>query len=220
MSAIAQYEQELRNASSSAMDTTPIPQSHSSDMPPDFLTSLPSPLSDSSTQNQLMQDMSATFPNKVDPNDMATSMHVPMPGLSVSAFMSPMGAIDTVPQMRSAPPAYIPDFPAPCDPFTMVQAIEMSSVSPPQSQVPSPSIHGPASSYSVGVTSSLESALDPTGVSGGRSRANTSVSPGTIPASFLSPPVHQPMGISFPPSEGDDLSSGKAHLILGDMLKE
>ncbi|KAF8163464.1 hypothetical protein B0H34DRAFT_781171 [Crassisporium funariophilum] len=51
---------------------------------------------------------------------------------------------------------------------------------------PSPSIHGAASSYSAGVTSSLESALDPVVPSGSRSRANTSMSPPSHPSPFAS----------------------------------
>lgn len=238
----AQYGlEDIQNAGASAMDTTPIPHSHPSEIPPEFLTNLSSH-PDSSVQSQLMQDMPSVFPNKPDrPNALAASMHVSMPELSPSVFMAPMEAIDAAPQLHSAPSAFTSDYPA-RDAFGMIQPLEngmslemspnshMPSASPPQSQVPSPSIHGSASSYSVGVTSSLESALDPAGVSGGRSRANTSsVSPGTLPTSFMSAGSQQTIGISFPPSDGGDLSVGKqeaaqaeapTHLILEDMLKE
>lgn len=72
------------------------------------------------------------------------------------------------------------------------------SLSPPQTaaQAPSIAIHGAASSYMGGVTSSLEAALDPAGISVGRGRSNTAMgSPPTIvfPAltSLADPPVKQ-----------------------------
>ncbi|KAF8077826.1 hypothetical protein FPV67DRAFT_1662613 [Lyophyllum atratum] len=97
--------------------------------------------------------------------------------------------------MQPGPQGFLPDL-SNCDPFSMVPPIDngMSlemvsnthplSTSPP-AQIPSPSIHGTASSYSVGVTSSLESALDQPGAIARRSRANTSVSPVNVPPTYI-----------------------------------
>lgn len=213
MGASQQYHPEMQSGDIGSMDITPIIHPHSSEMPSTFIASNPHPPSVMSSQ--LMQESSPVFTDMVDPsNSMAPSMHAPMLEMS-SAFMNTMEPIVPAPHIRAAPPGFLSDLPA-GEPFPMISPMEdpMSlemlatthslSVSPPQSQVPSPSIHGTASSYSVGVTSSLESALDQSGVSIMRSRANTSVSPAAIPSSFItiSPPTQQAVGMSFPPVEG------------------
>jgi hypothetical protein len=240
--ATAQYEQDVRNANTS-MDTSPIPPP---DLSPDSLPSIASSHSEVSLQNSsshIMHTMPPAFPNKADhPNSMATAMHVSMPDLTPPVYMAaPVDVLDLSASVGPSAPSFIPDFPSSqCDPFTMAPSLEsdmnpelspnshVSSASPPQSQVPSPSIHGSASSYAVGGVSSLASALDATNVSGGRSRAGTSVSPASLPLAFISaaPSSQQNMGVSFPPSNGDDASVGKVensadtHVILGNILKK
>ncbi|KAF8892463.1 hypothetical protein BD779DRAFT_1436998 [Infundibulicybe gibba] len=159
---------------------------------------------------------------------MTTPMHVSMPNLPSAAFMGSMESIEPAVQLLS-PPSYIPDFPVQINPFTIVPAtvnLEMSS--PSTNSLPS--IHGTASSYSVGVTSSLESALDPAGVTSGRSRANTSASPSAVPPSFMaiSPTSQQAMDVTFPPPEVEltapahveTTTTSRAHIILGEMLQD
>jgi hypothetical protein len=220
----------VQNGGIGAMDTTPIPQS----IPPAFMPN--------SVQTQLMEPPS-TFPNMANNvNGTATSICGP----NMSEMVSPvfMSSMETMVPSRAAPPGFLTDLPT-FDSLTTVPPIghaldlesmnlepspnsQSSSVSPPLSQVPSPSIHGSASSYSAGVTSSLESALDPPHVATHlRSQANTSVSPGKNPTSFLSAssPGHQRMSMSFTAPEAasgqqDDPSEVKTQLILADMLSE
>lgn len=206
MGVAQQYELEaIQNAGGGAMDTTPIVSSQHSELAANFLTLQSS--HEASLQNQLLQE-SAVFLTEADHingTNIVAPMHVSMPELASPIFME---AVESTPQVLAAPPPFIPDFPTHSDMFALVTPLEdtmnleMSS-SPPQTQIPSPSIHGTASSYSAGVTSSLESALDPAGVTTGRSRANTSVSPPIISGTFapISPPSQQPIGIAFPAAE-------------------
>ncbi|TFK42425.1 hypothetical protein BDQ12DRAFT_676183 [Crucibulum laeve] len=224
----AQFEQELRNSGGGIMDTSPIAPPLQQDMA-SFMTSLSPIHPDPALQNQLLQDSVPVFMNKPElPNGMVAPMHISMPDLTNSAFMT-MEAADPVGQLHTAPPAFLADL-SQTDPFAMMTApdgsmnLEMSpahSISPPQSQVPSPSIHGIASSYSAGVTSSLESALDPSGVTGSRSRANTSVSPTTLPSSF---PPASPPSVQFPNANSvvmqEKVPSNEPHLVIGELLKD
>jgi hypothetical protein len=167
-------------------------------------------------------------------------MRVSMSEIAPPVFLSTMENVVPTQHVRAGPPGFLTDLPT-FDSFSLVPPVEntmnvepspkshSSSASPPQSQIPSPSIHGAASSYSQGVTSSLESALEqPVVATHHRSRGNTSVSPATIPASFLaaSPPGHQPIGMTFPAPEAtgiagkQDPSEAKTQLILVDMLSE
>jgi hypothetical protein len=178
-------------------------------------------------------------------NGTANSMCVPSMSEMVSpVFLNPMEAMVPTQNIRAGPPGFLTDLPT-FDSLTTVPPIghvmdleamnlepspnsQSSSVSPPLSQVPSPSIHGSASSYSAGVTSSLESALDPPNLTTHHhGRVNTSVSPGTNPTSFLNPssPAHQAMGMAFAGPEAvsgkqEDPSEVKTQSMLVDMLSE
>ncbi|KAF9013978.1 hypothetical protein BDQ17DRAFT_1296044 [Cyathus striatus] len=217
----APYEQSLQNSSdaslSLSMDTSPI----SSDISSSYL-SLPDPA------------VSPQFQDQTAVSAMIAPMHLSMPDLSSSSFLSQMDA-DPVPHLHTAPPGFLPDTTHP-DPFNAMStnmSLEMSpgsvALSSPSShsQLPSPSVRGVAPPYPPGVTSSLDSALDPTGVSGNRSRANTSVSPTSIPPSFLSmtPPTQQQqqqsMALSFHPSDpGVAKQEEEAHILIGEILKD
>ncbi|KAF9475858.1 hypothetical protein BDN70DRAFT_883186 [Pholiota conissans] len=138
--------------------------------------------------------------------------------------------IDDMAQTQMLPPVTnFMDIASLIDPYALAQlpdnvdlspATRTHSASPPQSQIPSPSIHGTSSSYAAGVTSSLESALHHTG----RSRANTSLSP---PSSFpsLSPPNLQATEPDFPPSLPstssleESVSQTQPQTVIGKMLK-
>lgn len=221
---VAQYELELiQDTSGGAMDTTPISQLQHPELPSAFMT-LQQSHAETSLQN-LLQENSVFSNNAERTNNIAPSMHVAMPELPSTVFME---AVDGNSQILAAPPAFITDFPTThTDMFALVTPLENTmtlelSASPQQSQIPSPSIHGTASSYSAGVTSSLESALDPAGVSVGRSRANTSVSPPAITNSFvsMSPPSQKPLGIAFPPSEAIGTKQEASQVVIEMMLKE
>ncbi|KAF5380839.1 hypothetical protein D9615_004068 [Tricholomella constricta] len=202
-----QYHQDIQNGEISAMDTTPILQ-HPNDMTPTFMPTLSSnTLPASSAPPQLMQEPPPVFPTMADPSTiLATSMHVPMPEISPSTTFINSMEVAPAPPIGPGPPGFLSDLPA-CDPFTMAPPsdnamnLEMAPTSHPLSasppaQIPSPSIHGTASSYSVGVTSSLESALDQPGVTVRRSRANTSVSsPATVPPGYIG---ISPAGVGLP----------------------
>lgn len=214
-----------QNGGIAVMDTTPIPHSIS----PGFL---PNP--SSSVQNQLMEPPSAFANMANNVNGTATSMCVPsMSEMVTPVFLNSIEAMVPPQNIRAGPPGFLTDLPT-FDSLTTVPSIghamnlepvpnsQSSSVSPPLSQVPSPSIHGSASSYSAGVTSSLESALDPPNVA--TRRANTSVSPGTTPTSFLNA-SSQAMSMAFAAPEAvsgkqDDPSEVKTQLILADMLSD
>jgi hypothetical protein len=219
------------------MDTTPIPHPISAGFMSNPSSSLPAP----SVQLMKSSSVTAAFTNMANnPNGSATTICVPALSEMVPGFLNSMEDMEPTQHIRAGPPGFLTDLPT-FDPLPAVPPIEhgmnlelssegqSSSVSPPAlSQVPSPSIHGSASSYSAGVTSSLESALDPPNVaSHHRNRTNTSVSPGTTPTSFLnaSPPGHQPMGMSFTTPEivsgkQEDSTEVKTQSILVNMLSE
>lgn len=220
---VTQYDLEpIQDASGGAMDTTPITQLQHPELSNSFMTLQQSHV-ETSLQNLLQEN--AVFLNEVErTSSIAASMHVAMPELSSTVFME---AVDGNSQILAAPSAFINDFPTHTDMFALVTPLENAmnlelSASPQQSQIPSPSIHGTASSYSAGVTSSLESALDPAGVSVGRSRANTSVSPPILNNGFvsMSSPSQKPVGIAFPPSEVIGAKQETSQVVIEKMLKE
>ena len=218
------------------MDTTPIPHSISSG----FLTNTPS-----SVQTQLMEPTSTFASMANNANGTTNSMCVPsMSEMVPPAFLNPMEAMVPSQNIRAGPPGFLTDLPT-FDSLTALAPIgqgmnheamnleplpnrQSSSVSPPLSQVPSPSIHGSASSYSAGVTSSLESALDPPNLTTHHhARTNATVSSGTAPTSFVNSASsgHQAMGVVFSGSEAvsgkQENSSGvKTQSMLVDMLSE
>ncbi|KAG5638280.1 hypothetical protein H0H81_000926 [Sphagnurus paluster] len=195
---------DIQNGDTGAMDTTPIMQ-HPNDMPPNFIpTLLPNSLPASSVPPQLMPETSPVFQTIGDPSIiLTTSMHAPMTEMVPS--MTPM-EVGSAPHIGPGPPGFLPDLAEPfiIPPPTSDNAMNLTDPHPlsasPPAQIPSPSIHGTASSYSVGVTSSLESALDQPGVVLRRSRANTSVSPLPVPPGYIaiSPTA---VGMPFLPPE-------------------
>jgi hypothetical protein len=220
------------------MDTTPIPHPISSGFMPNPSSSLPA----SSVQLMKSPPVPVVFTNMANNANglLAAPMCVPDMSEMVPGFLNSMEDMVPTQHIRAGPPGFLTDLPT-FDSLPTAPPIEngmnlepspegqSSSVSPPPlSQVPSPSIHGSASSYSAGVTSSLESALDPPNVaSHHRNRTNTSASPGTTPASFLnaSSPGHQPMGMSFAAPETvsgqqKDPPEVKTQSILVNMLSE
>lgn len=236
----AQFEQDIQDNGVSAMDTSPISQA----VDPAFLSTIP-PAShpEPVLQSQLLQPSSIY----IDKSDAATTvmapMHVSMPDLTSPAFITPMEALDAAaPPIQTAPSAFVSDFAPHSDPFAMVQPMENSmsielsstnhtlSASPPRSQIPSPAMHGSAPSYPLGVTSSLESALDLTGVSTGRSRASTSVSPPANPLPFSQVPItaQQSVPITFTnpepvlqiPELADLPPASEPHRVLVPLLKQ
>ncbi|KAG6918121.1 hypothetical protein DXG01_016309 [Tephrocybe rancida] len=202
-----QYHQDIQNGDSGAMDTTPILQ-RPNDLDPSFIPTISSnTLSAPPVGPQMIQQNAPIFPNMTNPASMlSTTMHIPIPDLSQPpSFMSQM-EVPPAPHIPPGPPSFLSNLPT-LDSYTMAphidntMGLEMNlplSNSPP-GQVPSPSIHGTASSYSAGVTSSLESALDQPGTVR-RSRANTSVSPVSAPPSYIGAPSAT-ANLSFLPTE-------------------
>ncbi|KAG5647279.1 hypothetical protein DXG03_000815 [Asterophora parasitica] len=188
-----QYLPDIQTGDIGAMDTSPITQ-HPNDMTPNFMPTLSNPLPAPPVPPQLMQEPPPVFPNMADPSTiLATSMHVPMSEIPpTTVFLNPM-PVAPGPHIGPGPSGFLSDIQT-LDPFAMapppdnamnleLAPVPLLSTSPP-AQIPSASIHGTASSYSVGVTSSLESALDQPVVAV-RSRANTSVSPPIIPPGYI-----------------------------------
>lgn len=234
----AQFEQDVQDNGISPMDTTPITQAVNAT----FLASVPTPShSESALQAQILQ-ASQLFIDKSDPSaNSLAPMHISMPELTSPTFISSMDALDaTAPSIHPTSAAFVADFAPHTVQFGMVQPIENSmslelsstnhtlSASPPQSQIPSPAMQSSNSSYTVGVTSSLESALDPTGVSTGRSRASTSVSPPVNPIPFPQIPIatQQSLPITFSTTEPaltesiDPVPPSEPHRLLVPLLKQ
>lgn len=112
------------------------------------------------------------FPNLVDHSvQNGSDMHVSQPNLTTSAFLDTPTPLDPVafptPAAASSV-AFIPDFNPPfsvCSPVENGMTVKVSpssghAPSPPMT-VPSAVIHGQAASYGPGVSSSLQSAFDP-----------------------------------------------------------
>ncbi|KAF8969842.1 hypothetical protein BDZ97DRAFT_1792955 [Flammula alnicola] len=223
------YDQEPLAPGLGAMDTTPLP----AEIVPSFI-----PQNMSHSNPLLPQEPGIVFlPDQALPefqaNTATASIHVPMSEISMPVFLNaPMEAMDPPQILPSS--SFMPELRTVVDPFALGPAPEKldlspaartHSLSPPQSQVPSPGIHGSSSSYGAGVTSSLESALDSNVVPGTRSRANTSISPSSIPSPFssLSPPG---AAVEYPPSLGsssmleESVSQQQPHTLIGKMLKD
>jgi len=226
MDIMDQYEQDPLAPGLGEMDTTP---SLPAEMIPIFLPALPTPLPNGTLANPTQDPGLVFMPNPPQPelraNPVATQMHLPLSEIPMPVFLNGPMLMDST-QMHSVP-AFLPDLRT-VDPFAMVgqgEKLDLSpdsrtlSVSPSQSQIPSPSIHGTSSSYGAGVTSSLESALDPVVIQGGRSRSNTSLSPPSIPSAFpsLSPPS---ANSSVTPNFEESVSHQQPQTVIGQMLKE
>jgi hypothetical protein len=214
------------------MDTTPIPPT---EIMPTFLPSLPPTLFPPAPHHP--QDSGMVFLSDQQLPDFPTNAATASidPALQMQVFLnSPMEAMDP-PQMHSAAPDFMPDLGTLIDSYAgcIPENVDLSpgtrthSASPPQS-IPSPSIHGTSSSYGAGVTSSLESALHPAIAAGGRSRANTSLSPPSIPSSFpsVSPPNLQASDTDYLPSLPstssleESVSQTQPQTVIGKMLKK
>ncbi|CAA7271555.1 unnamed protein product [Cyclocybe aegerita] len=220
MDMLVQFEQEQSLA---PMDTTPIPPP----LPVDFIpTNLAAPLLQ---QQQQIDFLSLDAPESdlsLDPP--APPIHLPMPDMPMSVFLNtPLDPMDTPAQLHTAPSSFMSDPRTVADPFALLPQTDNSpdarnlSVSPPQSQVPSPPIHGAPSSYAVAAPSSLDPA-----VSGRRSRANTSLSPPSLPSNFpsLSPPSLQ-NAADYPSSSStgnleESVSQQQPQTVIGQMLKD
>lgn len=205
-----------------AMDTTP------TEIPPPFI---PPPQQAIFSQNTLPdQDSGMVFlPPQTLPDFQPSTVPPPiLSDMAMQVFLtSPMEAMAPA-TLHPAVSGFMPDLRALIDPYTLASSPEKldlspatrtHSASPPQSQIPSPSIHGSSSSYGSGVISSLESALDSTTVVGGRSRANTSLSPPSIPSSFPS----ATSDLDYAPSTSDleeSVSQKQPHTMIGKMLKK
>jgi hypothetical protein len=223
---VAQFEQDAQDFGMNAMDTSPI----SSVVDSAFL----SLQQESSLQAQLLPP-SHLYIDKSDPTSAALdSMNVSLPELVSPTFISPLDALDpTAPSSHTESAPFVPDF---SPSFSMGQhpenamALELSpqdhdlSASPPQSSMG----HASNSSYSLGMTSSLESALDPTGVSTGRTRANTSSSPPVNSLSFSQIPIalQQSLRLAFTGADANQveptasLPASESQLFLVPLLKQ
>lgn len=221
-----QYEQDPLAPGLGAMDTTP---SLPPEMIPLFLPTLPpnGTLANSTTpQDPGMIFLPSPPQPELQANPVAAQMHLSLSEIPMPVFLNgPLLPMDS-PQMHV--PGFLPDLRPVVDPFAMVgqsEKLDLSpdsrtlSVSPPHSQIPSPSIHGTSSSYGAGVTSSLDSALDHVVVQGGRSRSNTSLSPSSIPSAFpsLSPPS---ANLNVAPNFEESVSHQQPQTVIGQMLKD
>jgi len=237
---MVQYEQDSQMPGLGPMDTTPILQSRSVEIVPTFVPTLPTTVPDLTLHNSLLSPdsglpfMPGQSESEILNNGVVNTLHLSMSEIAMPFLDTAMEAVEPS-QLHSTSAGFIPDMTSVVDPFILVASDEELGHSPdartsslsPRSQVPSPSLHGAASSYSTGV-SSLESALDPVAATAGRSRANTSLSPPShSPFSSLSPSGLQnttSIDFSSPPSANSILeasvSQQQPQTIIGKMLKE
>jgi len=183
------FAQDRQDHAVNAMDTSPISQVDAVFLPP-LPESLPI---------QLLQP--SLYIDKSDHTDAAVaSMHISLPDLASSSFIAPLETLGVAaPSLHTAsfPSNFVPQ----SIPFTLIHNSENSmplelspsdhtlSSSPPQSHI-GPSVgHNSNSAFTMGMSSSLESALDPTGISTNHNRINTSVSPSTNPQVFPQIPM-------------------------------
>ncbi|KAF4615261.1 hypothetical protein D9613_002690 [Agrocybe pediades] len=214
-----------------AMDTTPISQVDI--MAPYLSPSHP----DLAPQSPLLsQESELAYLPEQPPVEISApysaAMHLPMSDISMPAFMNV--------QMDTMEPSlihsdYLSDMrvvPGPGT-YSMVptpEKVDLSpdarnlSISPPQSQIPSPSAHGTSSSYGAGVVSSLESALDSGSTPSVRSRANTSLSPPAFPARSPSNlhSAEYPLGNTSNTGSSleESVSQQQPQTLIGKMLKD
>lgn len=153
------------------------------------------------------------FPNLIDhsvPN--GSDMHVSSPNLTTSAFLDPQTPLDPVAFPSTAAVAsatFIPDFSSSfpvCSPGENGMPVKgppsghASSLSPPMT-VPSSVIHGHSSSYGPGVTSSLQSALEPSVIPTGQ--LSVALPAMTVASALIAPP---PASLVAEPLDGMDES--------------
>ena len=237
MDMMVSYEQDSQMPGLGPMDTTPIPQSRSVEIVPTFVPTLSTTHPDLALHNPLLSPvsglpfMSGQSESEILNNGVTNTLHLPMSEIFSNTAME---AVEP-PQLHSATAGFIPDMTSVVDPFMVVASDKKLGHSPdahklslsPQSQVPSPSHHGAASSYFTGPSSSLESALDPVAAATARSHANTSISPPSH-SPFSMPPSglqNTPtIDLSSPPSTnsilGASVSQQQPHTLIGKMLKE
>lgn len=221
------------------MDTTPIPQSRSVEIVPTFVPTLSTTHPDLALHNSLLSSNSGLpfipgqSESEIFNNSVVNTLHLPMSEIAMPFLNAPMGAVE--PQVHSTSTGFIPDMTSVVDPFMLVASDEKLGCSPdkhtlslsPQSQVPSPLLHGAPSSYFTGVSSSLESALDPVAATAGRSRANTSISPPSHSPFSMSPSGLQnttSIDFSSPSSSSSStleasVSQQQPQTLIGKMLK-
>jgi hypothetical protein len=237
MDMMVPYEQDSQMPGLGPMDTTPIPQSRSVEIVPTFVPTLSTTHPDLALHNSLLSPVSGLpfMPGQSESeilnNGVANTLHLPMSEIVMPFSNTAMEAVEP-PQLHSATAVFIPDMTSVVDPFILVASDEKSGHSPelslsPPSQVSSPSLHGAASSYFTGASSSLESALDPVATAAGRSRANTSISPPSHSPFSTSPSGLQntsSIDLSSSPSTHSTLeasvSQQQPHTLIGKMLKE
>ena len=216
------------------MDATPIPQSRAVEIVPTFVPTLSTTHPDLALHNPLHSPVSGLpflpvqSESEILNNGFANALHLPMSEVPFSNT-----AMEDVepPRLHSTAAGFIPDMTSVVDPFILVASEEKVGHSPdapqlslsPQSQVPSPSLHGAAPSYITGASSSLDSALVATKT--GRSRANTSISPPSH-SSFSPSGLQNTTSIDLSPLPSTnstwDVSVSQQHpqTVIGRMLKE
>ena len=238
MDMMVQYEQDSQMPGLAPMDTTPIPQSRSVEIVPTFVPTLSTTHPDLALHNPLHSPVSGLpflpvqSESEILNNGFANTLHLPMSEIVMPFSNTAMEDVEP-PQLHSTTAGFITDMTSVVDPFILVASEEKVGHSPdahklslsPQSQVPSPSLHGAASSYFTGASSSLESALDPAATATGRSRANTSISPPSHSPNSMSPLQNTTsIDLSPPSSTNSTLEASVSHqhpqTVIGQMLKE
>jgi hypothetical protein len=240
MDMMVQYEQDSQMPGLGPMDTTPFPHSRSVEIVPTFVPTLPTTHPDPALHNSLLSPdsglpfMPGQSESEMLNNDVVNTLHLPMSEIAMPFLNTAMEAIE-LPQLHPASAGFIPDMTSVVDPFMLVTSDDELGCSPdvqalslsPQSQVPSPSLHRASSSYFPGVSSSLESALDPLATTAGRSRTNTSISPPSESPFSVTPSGLQntiSIDLSSPPSTNSMLeasvSQQQPQTLIGKMLKE
>ena len=237
MDMMAQYEQDSQMPGLAPMDTTPIPQLRSVEIVPTFVPTLPTAHPDLALHNPLHSPVSGLpylpvqSESEILNNGFANTLHMPM---SEIVPFSNTAMEDVEPQLHSTTAGFIPDMTSVVDPFILLASEEKVGHSPdahnlslsPQSQVPSPLLHGAASSYFTGASSSLESALDPAATTAGRSRANTSIpTPSHSPFSMSPSGLQNTSTIDLSPTPSNSsleasVSQQNPQTMIGRMLKE
>lgn len=157
-----------------------IPYPPSTDTPADFLTafSTPLPASGPAQSPSVMPDIPLVFANESDLGGILS--HVSSPELAAATFIEPLEVLSASAPITPAANSFINDFTLsnpiyalPPLPQNTMDVVAPDPTLSQQTQAPSAAIHGAAAAYGAGVTSSLQSALEPALLHGGRSRANT-----------------------------------------------
>lgn len=202
-----------------AMDTTPIPLQVltpqdpmdpsalpplSENIMPSFLPPIPPPLSSFAIPNvPLQHDPGMFYHSEADPSELQANvapMLLPIADVSVTSFLNAPMEITPVPPMPL--PSYLPNIRTVLNTYQVASSPEQldyspgtrnHSASPPSSHIPSPPSNKSSPSYSSGA-SPLNGAVEGTTLPGGRSRANTSISPPSILSQVSSPPLNVQLG--------------------------